>query len=99
MEPCAYKKLSVNTHSKFWAFIMNQAFILLNISKFVWSEKNKSKFGLHTVFYSLTLIFISTWLHKHIKAFFQKNKHIAHKAFDEKKKISTSKASRPDFEI
>ena len=36
-----------------------------------------------------TLIFISNWLHKHIKAFL-KNKHIAHKAFDEK--ISTSKA-------
>ena len=32
---------------------MNQAFIILNISKFVWSEKNKSKLGLHTVFYSL----------------------------------------------
>ena len=29
--------------------------------------------------------FISIWPYKHIKAFFQKNKRIAHKAFDEKK--------------
>ena len=29
---------------------------------------------------------ISTWSNKHIKAFFQKNKHITHKAFDEKNK-------------
>ena len=34
-----------------------------------------------------TLIFlISTWPHKHMKAFFfEKIKHIAHEAFDEKK--------------
>ena len=33
-----------------------------------------------------SFLFISTWPIKHMKAFFRKNKHMAHEAFDEKNK-------------